>query len=132
MSRKSESTPPGRNRPTSDNDDRRIAQRYGMAQPADMRLGQFSGSIEVLDLSETGVKCRVSTGFAPFKADRLDLTFADGTTRSGIVRWTSGQNFGLAFDHEIGDPKGLSHIEAWSGDNYASLIRFQKRLQSRD
>lgn len=109
--------------------DKRKHRRYRSTQPAGMQLGQVSGVVEVVNLSIGGATCRISTGFAPFEGDDVELTLADGTRRSGRVAWTSGHEFGLAFDYAMDDPGSLSHIETWSGDNYATLLKVQSRLR---
>ena len=128
MSNKSRYETPRLDGPSSATGERRRARRLDVAQPAEMELGQFSGYIEALDLSVSGVRCRVSTGFAPFEGDRMVVTFVDGTSRSGRVRWTRGHEFGLEFDYALKDPGDMIHIECWSGDNYANLLRFQMRM----
>ena len=117
-----------RDRSSTNSADRRQARRHQLAQPAEMGLGEYSGVVEALDLSKTGVRCCVSTGFAPFEGDRAVVTFVDGTARSGYVRWTRGSEFGLEFDFDLQDPNDLLHVECWDDDNYSNLLRFQSKF----
>ncbi len=102
--------------------------RYVTDQIAVLKLGQFSSFVDTIDISRGGARCRISSGFAPFENDGVSLTFLDGTQRTGIVRWSKAQAFGLEFERELPDPQDHLHYEHLGYDYFREIARLQKLI----
>ena len=115
-----------------DKSERRRHTRYRTEQLSALELGQQSTFVETVGLSEGGAKCRIATGFAPFEGDRVNLRLVDGTWRTGIVRWTEGQAFGIEFDHELPNPQDRLFYEHLGYKRYGDIVRLQKLIHGSD
>jgi len=113
-------------------EERRTHMRYATEQLSAMSFGKQSTFVEVLNLSGGGAKCRISSGFAPVIGDRVNLKLVDGTLRTGIVRRTEAQAFGLEFDHELPNPEDRLFYEHLGYESYGDIVRLQKLIHDTD
>lgn len=112
--------------------ERRTHSRHETEQLSALELGQRTTFVQTVDLSEGGAKCQITTGFAPFDGDRVNLKLVDGTWRTGIVRWTAGQEFGVEFDHELPNPQDRLFYEHLGYKSYSDIVRLQKLIHGSD
>ena len=113
-------------------EERRTHLRYDTEQLSAMSFGERSTFVEVLNLSGGGAKCRISSGFAPVVGDRVNLKLVDGTLRTGIVRRTEAQAFGLEFDHELPNAQDRLFYEHLGYESYGDIVRLQKLIHGSD
>lgn len=113
-------------------DERRTHLRYATEQLSAMSFGERSTFVEVINLSGGGAKCKISSGFSPVVGDRVNLKMVDGTMRTGIVRRTEAQAFGLEFDQELPNPEDRLFHEHRGYGAYGDIVRLQKLIHDPD
>ena len=111
-------------------ENKRAQPRYDSSQFAELKFRNQSAVVENIDVSASGARCRIVSGFAPMDDDPVNLAFLDGTQRSGKVCWSNDSDFGIEFDDEINDPEDLTHLEHLGFGYYQSIIRLQKKRQA--
>ena len=111
-------------------DDQRAHTRYVSSQFAELKFRNQTAVVEAIDVSASGARCRIVSGFAPMDGDTVNLMFLDSTQRSGAICWSSNSDFGIEFDDEIHDPEDLTHHEHLGFGYYQSIIRLQKKRQA--
>jgi len=101
--------------------DRRLHPRitfkaYGLAYVCALRLEGAVREALIVDISAGGARLRPRGGWpAPARGQALELdtrfpgvAVADAR-RQGVVRWQTGVEFGVAFDHEL--PYGVADLQ---------------------
>ena len=112
----------------SDLADRRTVLRFKTEQISALQLDQRTTFVEVLDLSEGGAKCRITTGLVPSEGSKVCLTLVDGMSKTGIVLWIGQQTFGVEFDNLLTEPQDRLHFEHLGYKSYSDILRLQKRI----
>ena len=111
-------------------DDQRARPRHASSQLAELKFRDKCAVVEAIDVSAGGARCRIVSGLAPMNYDFVDLSFLDGTQRSGKICWSGNSDFGIEFDDEINDPEDITHHEHLGFDYYQSIIKLQKKRQA--
>ena len=110
--------------------EQRGRRRYSTSQIAELIFREQSAVVEAIDVSASGARCRIVSGFAPMNDDLVKLVFLDGTRRSGTICWSDTSDFGIEFDDQIDEPEDLTHFEHLGIGYYQSIIRLQKKRQA--
>lgn len=89
---------------------------FGLDHSCTVRMGTVDRDARIVDISTGGARLRMATATnAPEKGQTLtvDTRFKnvarEDAVRTGIVRWTQGSEFGIAFDLEL--PFGTAELQ---------------------
>lgn len=110
--------------------ERRKHERYTAPQPVSVENRYGHRICDLVDISPTGVRLRISNGAVPKVGEPLAITLLDGTVIKGRVSWLGQNNVGVALGSEIGDVEALLTFDNLGDAYYGAALRMQRKSRA--
>lgn len=110
--------------------ERRKHERHSAVQHVSVQHKYGREICDLIDLSPTGARLRLSNGAIPKVGEAVTITLLDGTTINGLVSWLGQNNVGVTLGSEIGDVEALLTFDDMGEAYYGAALRLQQKSRS--
>lgn len=117
-------------RASSAPNERRKHERQRAAQHVAIENKYGREICDLIDLSPTGARLKITAGAIPNVGDAVAITLFDGTTIKGRVSWLGQNDIGVTLASDIGDVEPLLTFEDMGEAYYGAALRLQRKSRA--